>query len=78
MPIPYAATDQNITCIAEEDLGTTPQWSITNTNGEYEITNGTVSTVTILSPTESKIQLKEVTELWKGMFVCEILRLLCN
>ncbi|XP_019204730.1 adhesion G protein-coupled receptor F5 [Oreochromis niloticus] len=70
MPIPYAATDQNITCIAEEDLGTTPQWSITNTNGEYDITNGTVSTVIILSPTESKIQLKEVTELWKGTYLC--------
>lgn len=70
MPIPYEATDQNITCIAEENLGTSPNWSITNINGQYDITNGTVSTVTILSPTESKIQLTNVTELWEGMFVC--------
>lgn len=70
MPVPYGATNKAITCIATEDLGTDPQWSITNINGQYDITNGTVSTVTILSKTESQIQLKEVTELWKGTYLC--------
>lgn len=70
MPVPYGDTNKIITCIATEDLGTTPQWSITNINGKYDITNGTVSTVTTLSKTESQIQLNKVTELWKGMFVC--------
>lgn len=78
MPVPYGDTNKNITCIATEDLGTTPQWSITNINGQYDITNGTVSTVTTLSKTESQIQLNEVTELWKGMFVCMYVRLLYN
>lgn len=78
MPVPYGDTNKNITCIATEDLGTTPQWSITNINGQYDITNGTVSTVTTLSKTKSQIQLNEVTELWKGMFVCMYVRLLYN
>nr|XP_014265279.2 adhesion G-protein coupled receptor F3-like [Maylandia zebra] len=70
MPVPYGDTNKNITCIATEDLGTTPQWSITNINGQYDITNGTVSTVTTLSKTESQIQLNKVTELWKGTYLC--------
>ncbi|XP_006798745.1 adhesion G protein-coupled receptor F5 [Neolamprologus brichardi] len=70
MPVSYGDTDKIITCTATEDLGTTPQWSITNINGQYDITNGTVSTVTILSKTESQVQLKKVTALWKGTYLC--------
>ncbi|MED6281719.1 hypothetical protein CHARACLAT_024600 [Characodon lateralis] len=56
-------------CTTEEDLNAEPKWTLKRKDGDFLITNGSISTVSI-RPKHTTISLKQVNELWEGEYVC--------
>ncbi|XP_008289452.1 probable G-protein coupled receptor 113 [Stegastes partitus] len=68
-PVRYNGST-NFTCIAHEDLVVTPKWTLESPDGIFDITNGTVATVTS-PPKQTTIKLTGVSEIWKGNYTCK-------
>ncbi|PWA29750.1 hypothetical protein CCH79_00007937, partial [Gambusia affinis] len=58
-----------VTCKTERELKVQPQWNLKREDGEFLITNGSISTVEIKQK-ESKVTILSVNELWQGEYIC--------
>ncbi|KAI3367516.1 hypothetical protein L3Q82_026368 [Scortum barcoo] len=66
-PVPYSSSS-TVTCTAQ-DLDIQPIWQLKRAGITYDITNGTESEV-IFQAKGSKVNLKNITELWAGEYTC--------
>ncbi|MED6247826.1 hypothetical protein ATANTOWER_018286, partial [Ataeniobius toweri] len=66
--VPYNSS-VSMECTTEEDLNAKPKWTLKRKDGDFLITNGSISTVSI-SPKNTTVSLKQVNELWEGEYVC--------
>ncbi|XP_070698543.1 adhesion G protein-coupled receptor F5 [Pempheris klunzingeri] len=68
-PVPYNSKSRILKCTVKENLKALPTWQLKRKGEKYEITNGTVSEVSIVT-LETEVKLKYVTELWAGEYTC--------
>lgn len=65
-----------VTCTTVEDLKLDPTWTLRRDGLNFDITNGTVSTLKTKSSTEFQIDLKNVDKHWTGE-TCQSVKLTC-
>ncbi|XP_054894131.1 adhesion G-protein coupled receptor F3 [Poeciliopsis prolifica] len=58
-----------VICRTEKKLNAQPEWTLKREDGEFLITNGSISTVEI-KPKESTVTVQKVNELWQGEYIC--------
>ncbi|KAM4723426.1 adhesion G-protein coupled receptor F2 [Anableps anableps] len=65
----YNNNNTFLQCTTQEDLRATPLWNLKRKDGEFLITNGTISSVSIQA-TDSTVTIQQVDELWQGEYIC--------
>ncbi|XP_069016968.1 adhesion G-protein coupled receptor F3 [Embiotoca jacksoni] len=62
-------TATSLRCLSQEKLTAQLVWQLKKPNGDFDITNGSVSTV-LISESVTEVKLLRVSELWAGEYSC--------